>query len=129
MHASNDCYQLERSRLAIAFRTLFFCIISFICYVSLPVIWWVISVIGCIVIWLIFKPDQVEVLELLDKNEWSLSIKKQQKIERVNLKKIINHHFYIVIYFQEKNPKSLVIWKDQLNQKKWKRLLARAQLH
>ncbi|NHB58003.1 hypothetical protein [Acinetobacter shaoyimingii] len=129
MHGVNDRYQLGRSRLAIAFQCVFFCMIILLAYVSLPLIWWIIALVGYLLVWLLFKPNQVEVLELLDDQEWSLKLKNQQKIHRVSLRKIIDHHFYMVIYFQEKNPKSLVIWKDQIDQIQWKRLLARAKLN
>ncbi|WP_143222553.1 hypothetical protein [Acinetobacter sp. ANC 4648] len=75
------------------------------------------------------QQDQIEQLEQLDHSEWTLRFKKSQELQRVKMDKMIDHHFYIVVYFQSKTLKPMIIWKDQLSQLSWKSLKMQVKLN
>jgi len=72
-------------------------------------------------------------LEQLDYEQWSVqylqkNMSPKSTIQQVKIEKLIDHIFYISIYFQDKKIKPLIIWQDQLPKDQWKSLKVRAKL-
>ncbi|RFC84249.1 hypothetical protein C9E89_007335 [Acinetobacter sichuanensis] len=74
----------------------------------------------------------VEQFEQLDKQIWSIKFYKNQDIEQFEIIKMVDHIFYIVVYYKttlkQNKPKNLVLWQDQMSVKSWKMLKTRAKL-
>lgn len=122
-------YELKRSRLSIVFQLLLLLIISLVIFLTIDFTISIMSLFGMLLgfAWFLARP-QLNNLAHLDHNEWSLKFTTDEKIHRVTFIKMINHHFYVVIYFNHNKQKSVVIWKDQLDVQSWKRLIMRSHL-
>ena len=74
--------------------------------------------------WILFlKQPRLQQFEYLDEQTWSFKFSDvSQPIQRRHLHKIIDHHYYIVLYFAHKQHKPCLIWWDQLSRKQWKKL-------
>lgn len=123
-------FHLQSSRMANIMHGLGFIIISSILYMLLIFWLW----LGCIFVMLIsyfyfrLQQEQISQFEYLADDEWSLYDLHQEHVTRVKIKKIIDHQFYIVIYFQHRQP-NLLIWQDQLSRIEWKSLKVLAKLY
>lgn len=124
---AKQCFQLKRSRFALLFQLL---VLGFVFYIlSVTLSMWLVflAMTIAIVAYVIFlRRDQVIQLDYLDAQDWTLT-NHQNKLWRDQIKKIIDHELYIVIYFNQHQP--LVIWCDQLKWQDWKRLKVLAQLY
>lgn len=130
MFMVNECYSLKHSRLSTVFQLSVLTLISVVLFSILHLAVSILSVICMSVVWLWFKRTaRLRYLQHLDQSEWSLKFQNQSTTQRVHLEKMIQHHFYVVIYFQNKKHKSVLIWKDQLDVISWKRLLTHCHLH
>lgn len=123
-----DRYVLQGSRISIAFQCVFLMVIAIVLTVLIHPLIVVLCLLFCLAIRFIFKPKHVETFEHLDQEFWSIKFKDNPQVKRVSLLKMIDHYFYIVAYFDEKNPSQIVIWKDQVDPIQWKRLITRAKL-
>lgn len=88
----------------------------------------VLSLVAVVAMRLFQSQAQIESFQHLDRNQWSVKYKNNSKIHTLSLNKIVDHHFYIVFYFDQKPPSSLVVWSDQLELKQWKNLKAHSKL-
>ncbi len=126
----SERYVLKHSRLSIVFQLLLLILIAIVLFCAINLMFAVLTVVGMFIGWIWFRRTaQLQYLQHLDQTEWSLKFQNQNAIQRVHLKKMIQHHFYVVIYFEEKKHKSIIIWKDQLELSSWKTLLTRCYLN
>ncbi|OTG87955.1 hypothetical protein B9T31_00050 [Acinetobacter sp. ANC 4558] len=129
MYTDHNHFILDRSRLAVALPIIFFIIIMVSSFMAVSISFFVVLLIFQFIILFIFLKKQKNFsLYYLDKNEWTLCIQNQNKTQRIQFSKLINHHLYIVIYLNEKNHSPLIIWCDQLSKQQWKKLLILAKM-
>lgn len=127
MYTDHNAFILKRSRLAIAFSLLIFILITILSFETLPVlIFLLIFIIQIIIYYFFIKNIKLFSLHYLDHDEWTLSFNQQNKTERIHITRLINHHLYIVIYFDGSKRDSVVIWCDQLSANQWKNLVVLA---
>ena len=129
MYTVHDRYVLKRSRISIAFQIFFFILMFTLLFKVLSPFVWILTLPIAGLILYFFQKNDVEVLEYLDEKSWSIQYKENRKIKTRTMRKILSHYFYVVIYFEEKEEQSLVIWKDQVDDQHWRRLLTRAKLN
>lgn len=123
-------YEFKPSRLALGFQL--FCIVLLFALLSSLLSLWLSALLGIIALFSlkIFKNKaQIESLEQLDLDTWSLKFIDSEQILSVNIRQWVDHSFYIAVYFQEKNSSNLVIWRDQMTNLQWKSLKMRVKLH
>lgn len=126
----HSCFKLKPSRLSVMFQFLLFIGIFICLYQAVTGLVLTCGLLMTVVAYFIFmQQDQIEQLEQLDHSEWTLRFKKSQELQRVKMDKMIDHHFYIVVYFQSKTLKPMIIWKDQLSQLSWKSLKMQVKLN
>ena len=131
--ANYTCFKLKPSQYRQVFQ--FFCglIITILLYQALSLWLWLLCLItlGCSLFVFNRRPC-VEQFEQLDKQIWSIKFYKNQDIEQVEIIKMVDHIFYIVVYYKttlkQNKPKNLVLWQDQMSVKSWKMLKTRAKL-
>ena len=68
------------------------------------------------------RQDQIQQLEQLNATEWTLCFKQSGQIRRITIDRMLDHHFYVVVYFQSKQLRPLIVWRDQLTEVSWKSL-------
>ncbi len=116
-------FQLKRSRLSIVFQLFMLGVLLTLLYALLsPWLW-----LGCVIVALIsygmfLKSPAALRLEYLDADEWSLQYARPEQLVRLKLRQVIDHQFYIVLYFRGSQTKPLLIWRDQLSLSQWKAL-------
>ena len=126
----NEHYSLKHSRLSIVFQLLLLMLIAVVMFLTFTVGIALICVLAMFAAWRWFnRAEKLHYLQQLDHSEWSLKFENQSTTYRVRLEKMVQHHFYIVVYFQNKKHKPVIIWKDQLDQIAWKALLTRCHLN
>ena len=87
------------------------------------------SIIALISLYFFKKKAQIESLEQLDLDQWSLKFYHSDQVLSVNIQQWVDHSLYVVVYFQEKKHSNLVIWRDQMTDLQWKSLKMRVKLH
>lgn len=124
------CFHLKPSRMAKIIHGLGFILMSSILYVLLIFWLWLVCVVLTWTSYLYFRSQQQQIrqFEYLADQDWSLYDVHQQQLKRVQINKIIDHHLYIVIYFQNRQA-HVVIWQDQLSRIEWKNLKILAKLY
>jgi Ca2+/Na+ antiporter len=124
---ANTCFQLKRSYLALCFQLLLCSVLIVVLAMTLTLWLLLVAIIILVVSYLYFyyQPQLIQ-LEYLDEQDWTLTDQKQH-IQRDQIKKIIDHGLYIIIFFQQHQP--LAIWCDQLDWQDWKRLKVLAKLY
>lgn len=119
----NRHFQLKSSRLAYVFQLSVYAVLMFVLYQLLPFWLWLTSLIIGFVLYLFFlRGPQHCQLQHLDGRDWSLSLKAQGDVQRVQISHIVDHRAYIVIYFQHFRAKPMLVWCDQLPLLQWKAL-------
>lgn len=119
---ANTAYYLKRSRVAIVFQIGLLFLIQCLVSVLLPV-WLAVLILIMLLFlfWLQLKRATLHYLEAFSIDEWSIR-PTDQGVQHMRLKRVVDHHFYIVLYFQQQSSCSYVIWYDQLTLKDWKKL-------
>ena len=116
-------FQLKRSYLSMLFQLSILIILMIVLQYVLP-LWLLllclIFTLGSYVVSL--RIAQPLSFEHLDAQEWSLSMQGSASIQRLSISHMIDHQVYIVIYFQQKHKKPLLIWMDQVSFQQWKNL-------
>lgn len=126
----NESYALKHSRIATVFQLICFLIMNSLLFVLISFWLWLISFLLMCLVWSIYRNKiNVQKIEQLEYDEWSIQYRNQSKIQRAILTNTIDHYFYVVLYFERDKPKNIVIWKDQLDKKAWKKLLIRINLN
>ena len=126
----NERYSLKHSRLSIVFQLFILILISIVLFSILNLVVAILCLLGLFIVLIWFRQaEKLQYLQHLDQSEWSLKFQNKSKIQRVHLEKMIQHHFYVVIYFQNKKHKPVLIWRDQLDLISWKKLLTRCHLN
>lgn len=129
-HDVMNTFVLKPSQLSIGFQSVILVLMAMIFYFSVGIIFAGILILCAIVAMFVFKSRaQVAIFEHLDQNRWSIQYKNNPVIGSVILRNVIDHHFYIACYFEEKKPSSLIIWRDQVELKQWKYLKTYAKLN
>jgi len=122
-------YQFKPSRIALGFQLLFLTVMFIVLY-SIITVW--ISVLllllACFSLKIFRMRPQVRSLEYFDLDHWTLEYENSNQIHHVQIQQMIDHRFYIAVYFAEKNNKNLIIWQDQLSKIQWKSLKSRVKL-
>ena len=123
------CVKLKPSRLSVMFQCLLLFFIAMSLYQVLTIAVFILSIVLVNLTYFRFiRQAQIEQLEQLDPVEWTVCFKESRKIQRLKIDKMIDHHLYIVIYFQSKKLQPLIIWRDQLSEISWKSLKTRVKL-
>lgn len=123
-------FQLKTSRLAYVFQLSIYAILMLVLYQLLPLAMWLISLIAGFVLYLFFlRGPQHHKLQHLDGRDWSLTLKAQADVQRVQISHIVDHRLYIVIYFQHFRAKPMLVWCDQLPLIQWKALKVLTRMH
>ena len=126
---ANRSFQLRRSRLAFVFQLIIFTLLIVLLQQLLsPWLWGLCILLAVIGFTYTLKVPEPIYFEHLDAREWSLASARSEQIQRVSVSHIIDHQFYIVIYFQHFRAKPLLIWMDQLPRQQWKALKQLAKL-
>ena len=127
--ASYNAFYLKRSRMMIVFQAVFFVLIMLGLFQVLhPILGIILLLVGCLLWWMHFRQPYVEHLEQLDHAEWSFKMSNSTQIQRGQIAKMLDHHFYIIVYFSDQRLKPLVIWQDQMPLNVWKMLKTRVNL-
>lgn len=124
---ANSCFQLKRSYLALCFQFVLASVIIAVLAMTLSL--WLLGagILLLVLSYLYFyNQDRILQLDYLAEQDWTLS-KQNDKQQRDQIKKIIDHGLYIIIFFQQHPP--LAIWCDQLSWQDWKRLKVLAKLY
>ena len=123
-------FHVQPSRYAGLIQGVFFVLIGSILYMQLIFSLWLVCMVMMLLSYGYFlaQQQQVSQLEYLADEDWSLYDVRHQQIQRVQIQKILDHHVYIVIFFQHKSS-SLMIWQDQLSHLEWKKLKVLAKLY
>lgn len=74
------------------------------------------------------KQDHIRTLAVLDAQDWTIQYAHSKTKHRVQIKKIIDQYFYVVVYFESRSIKPLLIWGDQLPKSAWKSIRIRSKL-
>jgi hypothetical protein len=123
-------YEFKPSRIALGFQ--------FFCLGLMLLLWFVMfNIWVCLFLLLlalfslkVFRQrKKIRSLERLDLNEWVIQYTDSEQSHRTQIKQMIDHHLYIVVYFYEKKHENLVIWQDQMHYLDWKSLKSRVRLH
>lgn len=123
-------YELKPSRIALGFQLFCLAVILIVLFSQLNI--WLCMVLAVVALFAlnVFKSQkQVQYLQYLDQGHWSLQYLNNGLIERVSIKQMFDHSFYVVIHFDQKNVRNLIIWQDQLSEKQWKSIKSRVKLH
>ena len=119
---ANTAFYLKRSRVAIVFQIGILILILSLVSGLLPL--WLscsISIMLLLSLYAHFRRPQLHYFEPFSMHEWSIGVS-EQEVQQMTLHRVVDHHWYVVLYFQQKKPCSYVIWYDQLALKDWKRL-------
>lgn len=127
------CFQLKPSRSKYGFQFFFGLVISIILFQILSLGIWLVAVFLLLIsayFW--HRQARIEQFEQLDVDLWSVKMTQDTVIQQVKIKKMVDHLFYIVIYFEDINAlnksSNIIIWHDQCDLKSWKMLKAHANL-
>ncbi|PVZ89584.1 hypothetical protein C9426_04760 [Serratia sp. S1B] len=129
MFTSNLSFQLKPSKVAWFFQFGLYGLLMLLCYLTLA--WYLVVLVGLLALlaWYVFmKQRQVVAFAQLKENEWTAKYTRTSQIDHLNLKKILDHGIYIVLYWQEE-PQPCIVWMDQLTLQEWKQLKILAKLH
>ncbi|USA48237.1 hypothetical protein NDN11_02165 [Acinetobacter sp. C26M] len=127
---ANGVFELQRSRFAMVLQLLIFIAILSLTY-SLLALWiWLLCFCMMGAAWILFlKQPQIKRFEYLDHQECSFEFYDPElKIQRRKIVKILDHKFYIALYFSHSNQRTCIIWWDQLSHSQWQKLKLRAKL-
>ncbi|WP_151804188.1 hypothetical protein [Acinetobacter bereziniae] len=122
-------YELRPSRIALGFQLL--CLaFMFILWLKILNIWLclLLLLLGLLSLKWLRKHRQVKSLAQLDLAEWVIQYTDLQQAQHVQIKHMIDHSFYVVVYFNEKKHANLIIWQDQMSILAWKSLKSRVKL-
>ncbi len=122
-------YQFKPSRIALGFQLLCLTVI-FIVLCSIITVWTsvLLLLLACFSLKIFRMRPEVRSLEHFDLEHWSLQYEDSNQIHHIQIQKMIDHQFYIAVYFCEESNKSLIIWQDQLSTIQWKSLKSRVTL-
>ena len=117
------CFKLKPSRLSVVFQCLVLGLIMLTLYQTLTMLGLVLSMLLLSLTYVFFlRQDQIQQLEQLNVTEWTLCFKQSGQIRRITIDHMLDHHFYVVVYFQSKQLRPLIVWRDQLTEVSWKSL-------
>lgn len=117
------CFKLKPSRLSVVFQCLVLGLIMLTLYQTLTMLGLVLSMLLLSLTYVFFlRQDQIQQLEQLNATEWTLCFKQSGQIRRITIDHMLDHHFYVVVYFQSKQLRPLIVWRDQLTEVSWKSL-------
>jgi len=122
-------YQFKPSRIALGFQLLCLTVIFIVLY-SIITVWTsvLLLLLACFSLKIFRMRPQVRSLEHFDLEHWSLQYEDSNQIHHIQIQKMIDHRFYIAVYFCQESNKSLIIWQDQLSTIQWKSLKSRVTL-
>ena len=127
------CFKLKPSRLRYGFQLFFGLGIAILLFKLLSLSMWIIAVLLLLIsAYLLHRQASIEQLEQLDADLWSVKISQNAQIQNVRIEQIVDHLFYIVIYFEDikhlNKRSNFIIWQDQCDSKSWKMLKIQAKL-
>ncbi|MFT4021049.1 MAG: hypothetical protein QM666_05970 [Acinetobacter sp.] len=130
MSISNLLFQPKPSKIVWLFQLVFLVALGIIFWHLLS-LWLSLFLLFIAILLLIRFNQQIEVVDLayLDNEHWTMQCHSSEKIHHLELMQVIDHQLYIVLYWQNGQYKSTVIWKDQLDLLHWKQLKVLAKLH
>ena len=133
MYTVHDEYDLKHSRIAIVFQILFLAVIASVLFIFMNAWFFILSLVAMLlVLYRFHQHPKLKKIAQLDQMQWSLQFQDRAKIKTVKLDKIIEHYFYVVLYYEnnseQKKRQSVLIWKDQVSETAWKKLLIHANM-
>lgn len=127
MSIIHERYSLKHSLYSAVFHAFFMFIMSITLLISIELIYALSSIIFILIIWWSFrKKPQLSELQKLDKDLWSIQMTSNPKIYQAKLTRVFHFHYFVILSFNEKKFDSLVIWRDQIDEKQWKSLITHA---
>ena len=125
----NQLFVLKRSYLAVTFQVLVFIGIALLLFELMQLWLWAVCMLVALAVYLYgFRLHPELYFQHLDEREWTLKAKTQAEVKHVNISHVVDHHVYIVIYFQHFKHKPLLVWCDQVGWKNWKKLKTLAKM-
>ncbi|WP_182002859.1 hypothetical protein [Acinetobacter lactucae] len=116
-------FELKYSRVSVIFQLFVGLGLAILLYQLLTAIWWLCAVILLFIGFIFFlKQAQITQIEYLDQKLWSVAYYSGKEIYRAEIRKIIDYHMFVVIYFEGTSAKVATVWFDQLSIEQWKRL-------
>ncbi|SEM14091.1 hypothetical protein SAMN05216500_11241 [Acinetobacter sp. DSM 11652] len=127
MSIIHEHYSLKHSFYSAVFHVFFMLIISITLLICIELIYALGSIIFILIIWWNFrKKPQLKELQKIDKDLWSIQMTSNLKIYQAKLNRVFHFHYFVVLSFNENKFDSLVIWRDQIDEKQWKSLITHA---
>ncbi len=127
MSIIHERYSLKHSFYSAVFHVFFMLIISITLLICIELIYTLGSIIFILIIWWNFrKKPQLKELQKIDKDLWSIQMTSNPKIYQAKLNRVFHFHYFVVLSFNENKFDSLVIWRDQIDEKQWKSLITHA---
>ena len=129
MSTIHDFYQLRRSRIRVMSQIFILSLMTiFLTHLLDFYLTLILILLAVLSIYYFNKSSNLERLEKLDQDQWSLKFESSNEIFTLKLTRVMSHRLYVVLFFEDKKHPSLIVWCDQLALKQWKSLLSRANL-
>lgn len=129
-HSVYHEFLLQSSRLKWVIHIVAWLILQILLYQLLISQWYFIAVLISVIcsVFFIYQQPNIIYLGHLDGNEWTLVEQSKQNniTHRVHIVNMIDHLLYIVVFFDDTEYSSIVIWQDQLSPTAWKALKTRS---
>lgn len=127
MSIIHERYSLKHSSYSAVFHVFSIFIMSITLLISIKLIYALGSIIFILIIWWNFrKKPQLKELQKIDKDLWSIQMTSNPKIYQAKLNRVFHFHYFVILSFNENKFDSLVIWRDQIDEKQWKSLITHA---
>ena len=130
MSISNLSFQLKPSKVAWFFQFGLYLLLLSLSALALPWYGCLLLLVVAAIAWggFVVRQPKIERLAQLDRSLWSIKKHNLQRNLQLNLKQVIDHQFYIVLFWNE-SKESCVIWCDQVGTAEWKQLRLLAKLY
>lgn len=123
-------YHLKPGRLRYVFRYGICCVLLLISLFYFNLFAFILSCLFLIIGLYSFQPSKTpKMLQQLDQQYWSIRYVDHSTIDTLQIKTIIHHYIYIIIYFESSPLKSIVIFRDELSERSLKSLITMDKLN
>lgn len=123
-------YHLKPGRLRNVFRYGICCMLLLLALFFFQIYAFLFSCVVLIAGLNLFKRSKTpKMLQQLDQQYWSIQYLDDSNIDSLQIKTIIYHYIYIIIYFESSPLKSVVIFRDELSERSIKSLIIMSKLN
>ncbi|MEB3767119.1 hypothetical protein [Acinetobacter sp. MD2] len=131
MSINRHIFKLKPSKIAWFFQMGIGLILIYAAVQLMP--WWQIVILTMLFVLTLYgfirTFPKLDECAYLDGTDWTLKFIGQAQTTTGQLKQVIDHRLYVVLYWTDARQKPSVIWQDQLDLAQWKILKTLAQLH